>query len=74
MLDVIKAYVSFNSKQEIEETGEVIIMALGTAYSNDADNEFKIGELIKYVLEKIDNSKIIGLIDKCLLWAANEDH
>ena len=38
LLDVVKAYVSFHSKQEIEETGEVIIMALGTAYSNDSDN------------------------------------
>ena len=46
-------------------------MALGTAYSNDCDNENKIGELVQYVIQKIDNSKVLGLIDKCLLWSAN---
>lgn len=47
-------------------------MALGTAYSNDADNEAKLSEVIKFVVERIDNSKVIGLIDKCIVWASNE--
>lgn len=70
---MIKAFVASHEKEEVEETGEVIVMTLGTAYSNDADNERQIADLVRFVVEKIDNSKAIGLIDKCLVWVSNEN-
>lgn len=26
------------------------------------------------MVEKIDNSKVLGLMDKCIVWASNEDN
>jgi hypothetical protein len=38
VIEVIKAYVQWHSKNEVEESGESIVMGLGIAYSNDEDN------------------------------------
>lgn len=47
---MIKAFVASHEKEEVEETGEVIVMTLGTAYSNDADNERQIADLVRFVV------------------------
>lgn len=49
-------------------------MTMGTAFANDQDNEYKLAELIRIVSEKVDNSKVVSLIDKSLLWAGNHDN
>lgn len=47
-------------------------MTVGTSFANDPENSTKMNEIIKLVVEKIDNSKIISLLDKCLLWSSNQ--
>jgi hypothetical protein len=42
VIEIIKNYVQYHSKTEIEETGETIVMGLGIAYSNDQDNYEKL--------------------------------
>lgn len=48
-------------------------MSLGAAYANDQDNHSKLAELIKLVSDKIDNSKVLSLMEKCLIWSSNND-
>lgn len=38
ILDIVKTYVVHHGRQEIEETGEIIILSLGTAFANDHEN------------------------------------
>lgn len=49
-------------------------MSLGTAYANDTDNEAKLIDVIRTVIQKIDNSKTMGLLDKCIAWAKNQEN
>lgn len=47
-------------------------MSLGTAYANDKQNSDKMKRIIHLIASKIDKSKTIKLIDKSLIWAANQ--
>jgi hypothetical protein len=49
------------------------VIGLGTAYANGRDNGEKLAEVVWMVAGKIVGSKAIGLVEKCLIWVANED-
>lgn len=71
ILDILEEYTHSRSKKELEETGEVIIMSIGTAYANGTDNRPKMVKVIQAVCAKIDKAKVIALAEKCLVWMSN---
>ena len=74
ILDILDEYTISHSKRELEKTGEVIIMSIGTAYANDSENKLKFMKLIEHIVKKIDRGKTTSLAGKCLVWMANPEN
>ena len=47
-------------------------MSLGTANTNDTENQSKFVKLIEVIIKKIDKGKTISLAEKCLVWMGNQ--